>query len=145
MLDGRARRLTQLTTQVLGRPVGVALPVQRHSPKMVLFVCAAELAAVAGFIATASPAALAAIVVVAVALLALAATNRKRVLAVTSDGVAVTAASVRGRPLVEIGTATVDFPPPSGAGVPVVIDGTRWWVDRTAFARLARARELTRR
>jgi hypothetical protein len=136
--------LTTATSSVLGMPVGVALPIQRHHPGLVMALSGAELAALAVLVITADGAALLALAAVAIGLVAQAATNRRRILAITSGGVALLAASARGRPLVPLGPAPADLslPAPAGLGVQVVLNGASWWVERSSFARLRQAREL---
>jgi hypothetical protein len=140
----RRAGLSASTAALLGVPVGVAVPLQRHHPGMVLALSGAELAALAVLVLTANAAALIALAVVAGALATQAITNRHRVLAVTSSGVVLLAASARGRPLVALGPAPADLslPAPSGLGAPVVLDGASWWVDRSGFPRLRQARRL---
>lgn len=140
----RRAGLTATTSAVLGAPVGVAVPLQRHHPGLVLALSGAELAALAALVITAHPAALIALAVVAAALVAQAVINARRVLAITSSGVVLLAASTRGRPLVAVGPAPagLSLPAPTGLGVPVVLDGATWWVDRSGFARLRQARRL---
>jgi len=136
--------LTTATSALLGMPVGAAVPLQRHHPGLVMALSGAELAALAALVITADAGALIALAAVALALVAQAATNRRRVVAITSGGVVLLAASARGRPLVPLGPAPADLslPAPSGLGVPVVLEGTPWWVERSAFARLRQARQL---
>ena len=131
----------------MGAPVGVAFPVQRHSPKWVMLACAAEIGALGLFALTASFPALGVLVLAALVLTALAATNRRLVLAVAADGLMVLAATRRGRPVAPIGPAPKStlLPEPAGFGVSVDLDGRIWWIDRSSFARLRRARELDRR
>lgn len=140
----RRRALTETAAQLLGTPVGVALPVQRHPPHRILIACGVELAVFALLALTGSLVALAAFVVCSGALLALALTNTKRVLAVSRSGVAVLAADLRNHPLAPIGDAPAGLvlPEPRGIGVPVELADGRWWVDRVHFARLRRAGEL---
>jgi hypothetical protein len=138
------RGATALATEVLGVPVGVAVPIQRHAPHHVLTWCGVELAALALLILTGWFAALVGLAAAGLALLALAATNRRRLLAVTRSQVVVLSAGLRGRPVAAIGPAPerLVLPPPRGVGVAVQLDDGRWWVDRSAYARLRRAREL---
>ena len=136
--------LSASTSAVLGVPVGVAVPLQRHHPGLVLALSGAELVALAALVLTANAVALIALAVVAAALATQAVTNRHRVLAITSSGVVLLAASSRGRPLVALGPAPPDLslPTPAGLGAPIVLDGGPWWVERSAFARLRQARRL---
>ena len=125
-------------------PVGVALPLQRHRPGLVLGACLAELAALASVILTAEPAAFAILALSAGVLVALATTNQRRVLAFTSTGVLVVVASAKGRPVAVAGSAPspLDLPRPAGLGGAVELEGRTWWIDRSAFPRLRRARDL---
>jgi hypothetical protein len=143
----RRRAITATAARVLGQPVGVALPVQHHPPHRVVTVAAAEVAFFAVLALSGSLLAVGAMAVCTCVLGALAATNRKRVLAVTGDGVVVLVADMRGQPLAPIGQAPagLDFPEPHGLGVPVELDDGRWWVDRLHYPRLRRALELRAR
>lgn len=109
-----------------------------------LALSVAELAALVVLIVTTHLAALVVLAVLGCALIGAALTNRHRVLAVTSAGVVLLAASARGRPLVPIGPAPagLTLPEPAGLGAGVVLDGTCWWVERNAFPRLRMARSL---
>ena len=93
------RGLTAAVAELVGMPVGVAVPLQRHRPGLVLGACLAELAALASVILTAEPAAFAILALSAGVLVALATTNQRRVLAFTSTGVLVVVASAKGRPV----------------------------------------------
>lgn len=141
----RRRAITAQAEAVLGEPVGVAVPVQRHPPHLMLTTSGLELAAFATLALTASLAALAAVAACATVLLGLALTNRKRVLAVGRSGVTVLTADLRAHPLAPAGPApeAFRFPDPTGVGAPADLDDGRWWVDRAHYARLRRARELT--
>jgi len=140
--DPRAGATTR-AAELLGTPVAVAVPLQRHAPRTVLAWCAAELASFALLVLTGSLAALAAVGVVGAVLLALAATNRRRVLAVTRMGVVLLSATLRGHAVSPEGPGPEDLalPPPRGVGAPVELADGRWWVDRSAYPRLRRARE----
>jgi hypothetical protein len=141
---GRRRRsgLTGQTAAVLGTGVSAAVPLQRQRPALILGLSVAELAAFAALVVTAHVVALAALALLSVCLVGVGAANRRRVLAITSNGPILVAASARGRPLVPIGPAPrgLSLPPPSGLGVGVVLDGATWWIERSAFARLRQAR-----
>jgi hypothetical protein len=141
------RRRTGLTAaagELLGTPVQVAVPLQRHPPQRVVGLCLAELATLAGFMITGQDALFALLAVLAAALLVLAATNRHRVLAVNASGAVVLAATARWRPCGVIGPAPegLSVPNPAGLGVAVMLADGRWWVDRSAFVRAQRARVL---
>ena len=136
--------LSGQAAELVGTAVAVALPLQRHRPVVVFAACVAEILALAGVIVADTPAAFAILVVLAVALVVLAATNRRRVLAVTTSGVVQLAASRRGRPTAMVGPAPSDvaLPAPRGLGCPAELDGRTWWVDRSAYPRLASARRV---
>jgi hypothetical protein len=125
-------------------PVGVAVPLQRHPPALMTVVWLAELGAFAAFVALDQIAAFAVLALIAGAVVGLAATNRKRVLAVGRDGVFLLSASRLGRPTKLLGPAPKDLtlPVPAGLGTGVQLGPDRWWVDRSAFPRLVRARAL---
>jgi hypothetical protein len=136
------RGLSRTTAELVGTPVTVAVPLQRHHPALILGVCVAELATFAGALLLDNLAAFAVLAALAIALVVLAATNRRRVLAVTSMGMVQLAASLRGRPSAVVGPAAdVALPTPTGLGCRVELDGRTWWVERAAYPRLARARE----
>ncbi len=124
--------------------MGVAVPVQRHAPHHVLVWCGIELGAFALLALTGSVIALIAVGSAGTALLVLAATNRRRVLAVTRSDVVVLRATLRGRPVALLGPApsAVELPEPRGVGAALELDDGRWWVDRSTYPRLRRAREL---
>jgi len=140
----RHRAITSGAEQVLGTPVGVALPVQRHPPHRMLTVAGLEVVVFALLALTGSLVVLGAAVACAAALLVLAATNTKRVLAVNRRDMVVLAATLRSRPVAPIGqpAGDVTFPEPRGVGVPIELADGRWWVDRVHYPRLRRAREL---
>ena len=127
--------------------MGVAVPVQRHAPHHVLVWCGVELGAFALLALTGSVVALGAVGVAGAVLLALAATNRRRVLAVTRSEVVVLRATLRGRPVATLGRApgAVELPEPRGVGASLQLEDGRWWVDRSTYPRLRRARELCAR
>jgi hypothetical protein len=140
----RQEGLTAKTSEVLAMPVAVAVPLQRLHPALTLGLSLAELLALAALIATAELAALAVLVLMSAALLVVAALNRRRVLAITSAGIVILVATARGRPLAPVAPASADLalPDSTGLGACVQLAGERWWVDRAAFLRLGRAREL---
>jgi hypothetical protein len=130
--------------EMLGLPVAIAVPLQRRRPAWIFTACLAELAALAALIVTGSNTALVLLALVAVGLLGLSATNAHRILAITSNGVVVLVASPRGRPQAMVDTAPRDLalPVPAGLGVALTLRGQTWWVDRSGFPRLERARQL---
>ncbi|GAC1588120.1 MAG: hypothetical protein NVS3B21_03590 [Acidimicrobiales bacterium] len=129
---------------ILGAPVGIAVPVQRRDPRLVLGVCAVELVVAAVALITLSGIAFALTALAAVALVIVRASDQRRIVAITSSGVVVLAASLAGRPLAAVGPGPRDlrFPPPAGLGVQVRLGERTWWVERADFARLHKAREL---
>jgi hypothetical protein len=131
---------------LLGTPVGAAVTLQRHHPGLVLGASLAELAALVSLIATGSLASFAVLVAASAALVGLVATNRRRVLAVTGMGTVILAASLTGWPNGVVGPAERDLelPEPSGLGVGITVGGRPWWVDRSSFASLRRARTMRR-
>jgi hypothetical protein len=133
-------------TALLGVPVAAAVVLQRHHPGLVLGASVAELAALAWLVGTGSLAAFAGLVATSAVLTLVVATNRRRVLAFTSMGTVVLTASITGRPTGVAGPAerTLELPPPSGLGVRVAVAGGTWWVDRSSFGSLRRARTMPR-
>ncbi len=129
-------------SKLLGTPVAAAIPLQRHPPAAVLVASLAEIGALAGLMATGSAAALAVLVAVSAVLVLIGATNTRRVLALTGMGNVVLAASVSGWPegVVGPGPRDLDIPEPAGLGVRLDIAGTSWWVDRSSFRFVRRAR-----
>ena len=130
--------------ELLGIPVPVAVGLQRVPPQVVLVLCGVELASFGLLAITASLGALVATGTAGAALLVVAAVDRRRVLAVTGDGLVVLAASRRGRPRLPASPAPAGLrlPEAVGLGAPVELADGRWWVDRSGFARLRRAHEL---
>jgi hypothetical protein len=127
---------------VLGTPVTVAVPLQRHRPETVLAASVAEIAGLAALVATGRLAAMAVLVALSTVLIVVAATNTRRVLVLTGKGNVVLAASLSGRPNGVVGPAPrrIEIPEPAGLGVRVGVGGGTWWVDRSAFRALRRAR-----
>lgn len=143
---GRRTHLTRAVGEVIKAPVGVAVPLQRHHPGVMLVAGTAELCALGVVVVAGRLDAFVVLVVLAGVVATLAATNQRRVLAVTDRGVVVVRASPTGRPLVLIGPAppALALPKPAGLGVPIELADRIWWVDRWAFPRLERARALLR-
>lgn len=131
---------------VLGVTVGIAVPLQRRDPRLLLGLSLAEVVVFVAAVVTVALPLIVATAALGAVLLAVRAGDRRRIIALTSTGVIVLAASAGGRPLAAVGTAPADmrFPPPAGVGVPVRLDERTWWVDRADFARLRRAREMLR-
>jgi hypothetical protein len=129
-------------TKLLGTQVTAVVPLQRLSPALVLASSAAEIAALAILIATGSLMAMALLLGTSAVLIGLMATNTRQVLAFTRKGTVRLAASVGGWPTGVLGPVPRDvaLPDPSGLGVSVHIGGERWWVDRSSFRFLRRAK-----
>ena len=136
--------LTGSASKVLGTAVTATVPLQRHNPSLVLGVSLAELAAVAGLVATASLVAMITLVVVSVLLVVVMLTNTRSVIAVTAKGNVILSASLRGWPNGVIGPAPrqLDLPEPAGLGVRIDIEGASWWIDRSSYRLLRRARAI---
>jgi hypothetical protein len=141
---GRRRRLgvTAASAKVLGTSVEAAVPLQRHSPSLVLAVCTAELVALAILILTGSLAAFAALVAISVVLVLVVATNQRRILCVTRQGNVLLLASTTAWPIAVAGPVAGELrlPEPSGLGAAITIEGRNWWIDRSAYQALAKAR-----
>jgi hypothetical protein len=131
---------------LLGTPVGAAVTLQRHHPGLVLGVSLLELAALAWLVGTGSVVSFAVLLAASAALATAVATNRRQVLAVTGMGTVVLTASITGWPNGIVGPAerALELPPPSGLGARVSIGGRTWWIDRSSFASLRRARTMLR-
>jgi hypothetical protein len=127
---------------VLGTSVEAAVPLQRHSPSLVLAVCTAELVAVAILILTGNLAAFAALVAISVVLLLVVATNQRRILCVTRQGNVLLLASTTAWPIAVAGPVSEELrlPEPGGLGGAITIEGRTWWIDRSAYQSLAKAR-----
>jgi hypothetical protein len=143
---GRRRRLgvTAGCANLLGTSVDAAVPLQRHSPPLVLAVCAAELVAAAGLILTGSLGAFAAVVALSVVLVLVVATNQRRILCLTRQGNVLLLASTTAWPTAVSGPVEGQplLPEPRGLGAAVTIDGRTWWIDRSSYQSLARARAV---
>jgi hypothetical protein len=128
--------------RLLGTPVSAAIPLQRHRPLVVLATSVAEIMALVGLIATGRLVAMGMLLVLSAVLVVVAATNTRRVLVMTTKGNVLLAASVTGRPEGIVGPVPrqVPLPEPVGSGVSVDIEGTTWWVDRSSYRLLRRAR-----
>ena len=138
------RQLSASVAQLLGVSVGIAVPVQRVDPRLVLGAAAVEIAAFAAALLTLSGIAFGATVLAGVVLVGLRLADVRRVMALTEGGVVIVAATASGRPVAAVGSAPAGFrfPAPAGMGVRIDVGSDRWWVDRSEFARLRRAREL---
>jgi hypothetical protein len=136
--------LTGGASKLLGTTVAATVPLQRHNPSLVLAASLAELAALAALVATGSLAALLALVIVSIALVVVMVTNTRKVVALTGKGNVLLSASLRGWPTGVVGPAprNLDLPAPAGLGVKVEMAGETWWIDRSAFRLLRRARQF---
>jgi hypothetical protein len=77
-------------------------------------------------------------------LLAVAFTNSRRVLVMTTKGNVILSASTTGWPNGVVGPAdrSLQLPTPRGIGVPMTVGAGTWWIDRSSFRWLNRARSL---
>ena len=138
----RRKGLVAGASQLLGTSVAAVVPLQRRQPLSVLAASVAEIAALAALVATGSVTALVVLAVLSAVLVAVVATNTRRVLALTNKGNVLLRASVSGWPEGVVGPAPrqLEIPEPAGLGVSLEIAGTTWWVDRSYFRFLRRAR-----
>jgi hypothetical protein len=136
--------LTGGASKLLGTTVAATVPLQRHNPSLVLAISLAELAALAALVVTGSLLAMSALVGVSILLVVVMVTNTREVLAVTGKGNVMLSASLRGWPTGVVGAAprNLDLPAPVGLGVRVNIAGELWWIDRSAYRLLRRARDI---
>jgi hypothetical protein len=111
---------------------------------MVLASSIAELVALGVLIATGAVAAMVALLVCSAALVAVAFTNTRRVLVITPKGNVILSASTSGWPNGVVGPAdrSVELPVPAGIGVPMTVGARTWWIDRSSYRWLNRARSL---
>lgn len=139
--------LVSAAGKLLGTPVTAIVPLQRHSPALMLGASIAELAALAALVVTASLAALAVLIVLSAVLVAGLFSNTRKMIAVTDMGTVILSASLSGWPngVTGPGPRHLDLPEPHGVGVRVRLEpgGRTWWVDRASFRYLERARTLT--
>jgi hypothetical protein len=129
---------------LLGTPVTAAVPLQRHQPALMLVASVAEVVALVALVATANLTALAVLVALSIILIVGLFTNTRRVIALTGKGNVILSASLGGWPngVVGPGPHHLELPEPHGVGVAVKLEQTTWWVDRSSFRYLARARAL---
>jgi hypothetical protein len=129
-------------SELLGAPVAAVVPLQRHHPAIVLAASIAEISALAALVATGSLAAMVALIGLSLVLIVVVGSNRRQVVALTRAGNVVLTASASGRPTGVAGPLVPDLclPPPTGLGVSLEIGGRIWWVDRSSFRLLRRAR-----
>jgi hypothetical protein len=132
---------------ILGVSVSAVIPLQSHHPGLILAATLSEIAALVLLIVTASLGAFVALLLVSVLLLVVGATNRRQVLALTSQGNVALAASKRGWPLAVAGPVDrrLELPQPVGLGQAVEVGGQTWWIDRSAFGFLRHAHETQAR
>src|ERR1700730_1600610 len=131
-------------SKLLGTPVSAIVPLQRHHPGQVLAASVAEIGTLVGLVVTGSLAMLIALVTVSALLVGLAVTNTRRVLALTAMGNVVLTASLSGWPTGISGPTRTDvaLPEPAGLGVKIELAGNPWWVDRSWFGSLRKARAI---
>jgi hypothetical protein len=140
----RRRDVPAAAARLLATSVDAAVPLQRHPPSLVLGVSLLELLAVGSLIATGSPVAMGLLLVCSVILLAVMFTNTRRVLAMTTKGNVLLTASTSGWPNGVVGPAdrSLVLPRPSGLGVAVRLGTASWWIDRSSYRSLNRARSF---
>jgi hypothetical protein len=143
-----ARRRLGITAQagqLLGTTVTGVVPLQRHSPALMLVASLAEVATLVALVVTANLAALAALVALSLVMVVGLVTNTRQVIAFTDMGTVILSASLTGWPhgVVGPGPRHVDLPEPRGVGVALRLDATTWWVDRASFRLLEHARRVT--
>jgi hypothetical protein len=143
---GRHRRsgIPAAAAKVLGTSLEAVVPLQRHPPRLVLAASVAELMALGALITTGAAAAMAALVACSTVLLAVVFTNTRRVLVITTKGNVILTASTSGWPNGVVGPAeqSLQLPAPVGIGVPMTVGTSTWWVDRSSYYWLKRARSL---
>ena len=140
----KQRSLSLAVSEVLGTPVSIAVPLQRRDPRIMLGACGVQLVTFALALITLSEVAFAMTALAAIALVGVRASDQRRVIALTTSGTVILSASLAGKPLAAVGAGpqALEFPAPIGLGAPVPLGDRTWWVDRTEYPRLRRAREL---
>jgi hypothetical protein len=130
--------------KVLGTSCDAIVPLQRHPPRMVLAFSLAELVALGALITTGAVAAMVALLVCSAGLVAVAFTNTRRVLVITTKGNVILSASTSGWPNGVVGPAdrSLELPAPTGIGVAMTVGTSTWWIDRSSYRWLNRARSL---
>ena len=138
--------LAAQAADIAGRTITAAVPLHRLDPRLVNGAAVVEIGAFAAMVVTASGAALGVLAVASVAFVGLHLGDSRSVLAIHEDGEATILSAGRdGRP-VAVRTSTPHaptLPEPTGLAAAVRLDGSRWWVDRSAYALLAQARAVT--
>ena len=140
----KQRSLSLAVSEVLGTPVSIAVPLQRRDPRIVLGACAVQLGTFTVALITLSEVAFVLTALAAIALVGVRASDQRRVIALTTSGTVIVSASLAGKPLAAVGSGPRAFalPAATGLGAPVRLGDRTWWVDRTEYPRLRRAREL---
>jgi hypothetical protein len=71
-------------------------------------------------------------------------TNTRRVLVLTTKGNVILTASTTGWPNGVVGPAgeSLRLPAPAGMGVTLTLGTTTWWIDRSSYRWLSRARSM---
>jgi hypothetical protein len=130
--------------KVLATPVDVVVPLQRHSPRLVLAASLAELATFGILIGIGTVGAMIALFVCSAVLLGVVVTNTRRVLVLTSKGNVLLTASATGWPNGVVGPAgeSLRLPAPAGMGVTLTVGSATWWIDRSSYRWLSRARSM---
>jgi hypothetical protein len=130
--------------KVLATSVDAVVPLQRHPPSVVLAASVAELAALGVLIATGAVAAMIGLVACSAALIAVVFTNTRRVLVITTKGNVILTASASGWPNGVDGPveSSLRLPAPAGMGVTMTVGATTWWIDRSSYRWLDRARSI---
>jgi hypothetical protein len=124
-LPRRYRTVADLAAELHGGPVGLLIRVRRYPPALVTGLALAEIVVLVAFVMTGSPIALALLFVAAAAVVWFYATDQHLLLGQVAEGWTVFAADRRGRPLVNVGTATVA----SIHGARFEWENRQWWVD----------------
>jgi len=138
----RRRRRLPLTAQaadVAGRSIATAVPLHRLDPRLVNGAGVAEIGAFGAYVATTSVVAFAGLVLASVVFVTLHLADERVVLAVHDDGEATLLSAGRsGRPVaVRAGARRPpELPELTGLAASVGLDGTRWWIDRSAYGLL---------
>ena len=107
-LPRRYQTVAERAIDLYGGPVGLLIRVRRYPPALVTGLAAGEIVVFAGFLLTGSPIALVLLFLAAAGVVALYATDQHLLLGQVTDGWTVFAADRRGRPLVNVGTASAE-------------------------------------
>jgi hypothetical protein len=135
--------LSGAAAKLLGTTVDAAIPLQRHPPLVILVVSVAELLALAGLIITGSLIAMLILLAISAVVVILVATNKRQILVITRQGNILLSASHTAWPNGVVGPADRTLlPEPKGVGVPFVVAGQTWWIDRSSYRSLTKARAV---